>query len=436
MPTKISKLEVSNFLRLGNIVIVPKGLVMRVTGPNGAGKTSVLKAIRAVNGGESMSPPEPIRSGATAALIRETLLNGNTIERRWSRRRDGTFEPKLEIRDAQGVPQKKPQGLLDGMGDPKKSNLDPLAFIREKPKDQMLTLRRVSDCDLSDVERRHATAYASRTELRRYRDDAEALVFEARATANGPLPRVDLKALLDKQAEIAACEGERARVIAAKDAAAAEVQRTAAILKRINEEHSMAIAASDAAIQANRSALFDFDNLPPPVDASALRAEIAGAEAKNREADARDRAMADSKLKEKAFAEAQSDWEEAEKAVKTIEAERETKIAAAKFPIPGLGFNPNGEGVTYKGQPLEQASGAEKIRVGLAIAMTLAGGLREVIIEDASLLDETSLAIVEEMAAANDCRVWLEEITADGGEIVELKDGAIVEPKARKEARR
>lgn len=435
MPAHIAQLEVSDFLRLSNILIVPKGLVVKVVGPNGSGKTSILKAIRAVNGGESMSPPEPIRTGARHALVRETLSNGNVIERRWSRRHDGTFEPKLEIRDAQGLPQKKPQTLLDGMGDPKKSNLDPLAFVREKPKDQMLTLRRVSDCDLSDVEKRHATAYASRTELRRYRDDAEALVFEARATANGPLPRVDLKALLDKQAEIAAAEGERARILAARDIAASNVLRTATRLKQIAEEHRLAVAASDKAIQDNKSALFDFDNLPPPVDATALRAEIEGASAKNREADARERSMADAKLKENAFAEAQADWEEAEKAVKTIEAERETKIAAAKFPIPGLGFNPNGEGVTYKGQPLEQASGAEKIRVGLAIAMALAGGLREVIIEDAAILDEASLAIVEEMAKANDCRVWLEIlVTDDETDVFELKDGAMVDRKAKKKA--
>lgn len=109
-----------------------------------------------------------------------------------------------------------------------------------------------------------------------------------------------------------------------------------------------------------------------------------------------------------------------------LDAARKARIASAKWPVEGLGFDEAGT-VTFRGVPLAQASQAEQIRVSMAIGLALNPSLRVVLVRDASLLDEKSLALVSEMAAQADAQVWLERVSkADAGAIV-MEDGHVVE---------
>jgi hypothetical protein len=106
-----------------------------------------------------------------------------------------------------------------------------------------------------------------------------------------------------------------------------------------------------------------------------------------------------------------------------IDAAKADLLAGASFPVPGLGFNDTG--VTYQGVPLEQASGAERLRVAIGVAIAASKGLADVWIRDAALLDDDSLATIEQLALEHDVRVWLELIKApDDGAIV-ISDGMV-----------
>jgi hypothetical protein len=99
-------------------------------------------------------------------------------------------------------------------------------------------------------------------------------------------------------------------------------------------------------------------------------------------------------------------------------------IAGAKMPVDGLSF---GDGmVMFNGFPLDQASAAEKLRVSFAVAMAMNPKLRVVLIRDGSLLDEDSMALVEQMADAHDYQVFVEIVRKDSPVGVVIEDGEVV----------
>ena len=103
-------------------------------------------------------------------------------------------------------------------------------------------------------------------------------------------------------------------------------------------------------------------------------------------------------------------------------------MAAAAFPVVGLGFNDNG--VTFNGVPFSQASSAEQLRVSVAMGLALNPTLRVVLIRDGSLLDDDSLAMVATMAAEKDSQVWIERVGHGEETSVVIEDGAVMAQKA------
>jgi hypothetical protein len=102
------------------------------------------------------------------------------------------------------------------------------------------------------------------------------------------------------------------------------------------------------------------------------------------------------------------------------------------FPVSGLDFR-NGK-VVYNGVPINQASTAEKLRVGMAIAMALNPRLRIIRIEDGSLLDRESWRVIEEMARQGDYQVWIETVADEPGQGIYIYDGQVVGDNGSQEA--
>jgi hypothetical protein len=106
-----------------------------------------------------------------------------------------------------------------------------------------------------------------------------------------------------------------------------------------------------------------------------------------------------------------------------LDAKRDASLAAAKFPVDGLGFTD--DGVTFKGVPFGQASSAEQITVSLAMAMALNPKLRVIRILDGSLLDPDSMQTIAAMAGENDYQVWVERVSDTSGVGVVIEDGEV-----------
>ena len=112
--------------------------------------------------------------------------------------------------------------------------------------------------------------------------------------------------------------------------------------------------------------------------------------------------------------------------IEEIDAERVKRIGAAALPVPGLGFDGDGN-VTLNDLPFSQASQAEQLRVSLAMGAALQPTLRLIIVKDGSLLDAKSLGIVGAFARDNDLQILMERV-GDGAEVgVVIEDGAVLE---------
>ena len=153
------------------------------------------------------------------------------------------------------------------------------------------------------------------------------------------------------------------------------------------------------------------------LDLDALREKMAGIEEHNRKA----RENADHA---KRVEELNGAVRVQEKLNDDLEALREKKaeaIAAADFPVDGLAIDE--DGVTFQGVPLAQASGAEKIRISAAIGLAMNPELRVLLVRDASLLDDQSMAALTTFAAEKDAQIWLETVGDRPGACVVIEDG-------------
>jgi len=112
----------------------------------------------------------------------------------------------------------------------------------------------------------------------------------------------------------------------------------------------------------------------------------------------------------------------------TLEEKREARIAmieSADFPIEGLSLDANG--VLYNGIPFEQASSAEQLRVSVAMGFAMNPNLKVILIRDGSLLDDTNLAMIREMAKEAEAQIWVERVGKDKQASVIIEDGMIKE---------
>jgi AAA domain len=167
----IIELHVENVKRIKALQIVPTANTVVVSGANDSGKTSTLDAISYALAGERELCEEPLRRGEKSGKVRiklsEELNNVCIIERRFTP--SGTV---LEIKNADGVPQKTPQALLDAIIG--KICFDPLTFVRLKKEPQTKLLAELVGLDFTEVNAVRAQTFQERTIRNRELDAAKA----------------------------------------------------------------------------------------------------------------------------------------------------------------------------------------------------------------------------------------------------------------------
>lgn len=461
---RITALRIKDFKRITDLEIDADRALIILGGRNGAGKTTALDAIACALVGAKAIPDEPIRRGADRGEV-EVTLDGVTVKRTFTRAPDGKIGGTLTIKTADGMRPTSPQSWLDSkLGD---LACDPLAFMAADPAKQAERLRKIAGVDTSALDNRRKAVFDERTDIGRdgkrdgaildampHYPDAPAAYVTAATVEPVILAASDVLAELDAATatERIAADADRAYTSAAARHSAADRdlgERTARVAElrqmldlaeraEANARTAM-IAAGAIADDAQKAAQ---DAAGAVVDAAPIRARLAALEGENTAA--RAEAMARNAEARKAAEEVNAQIRANEARAKAlagvttlratyvaktadldaIDKERTALIAAAKFPVEGLGFGADG-GVTFNGYPLSQASGAERIRVSMGIALAANPTIRVVLIRDASLMDEESMALVVKLAEEADAQVWLERVgTSDAGAVV-ITDGAV-----------
>ena len=400
--SKIVKLEASNFKRLRAVEINPDGNLVVIAGRNGQGKTSVLDAITAALGGTSTKAlPRPIRDGEDKAQIvleTEDLIVTRTFS--------GTAS-KLTVKGKDGSTFSKGQAKLDELLG--RLSLDPLAFTQLSEKDQLKTLLDLVELpfDPAKLEADRAKVFAERTDVNRRIKELQGQATGYTIPADVPAEEVSVSALLTQYREAEDSFRAQRQAYDKLDGARARV----AELERLLTDARLAVEAAAAET-------VKYDRVPVP-DLVAIQQKIDNAEQINAGVRA---AKAHRELTER-LTSLQGDADFLTAQLDAIDKRKADGLAAASFPVEGLRFDE--AGVTYQGVPFKQASGAEQLRVSLAMAIALNPGLRVIRIADGSLLDSTNLQLIEEMAASNDYQVWIEMVDETGDFGITIEDGAV-----------
>jgi len=401
--SKIIRLESTNYKRVKAVEIAPDpdGNLVIVAGNNGQGKSSILDSITAALGGvNAKTTPKPIRDGEERAeIILET--EDLVVVRRFTA--SGTT---LTVKSPDGAVYPKGQAKLDDLLG--KLSLDPLAFTQLSDKDQLATLLDLVKLpfDPDELADDRKAIFDRRTEAnRRVKDLAARHAEYAGQLAELPDEEVSVSALLT---DYRAGQELNAKIDKADQAVRFWTEKVADLKRELDEAQEALDLASDYSSKA-----------PEPVDLDAIQTKIDSAEDINM---AVRRKKQGERLREELEG-AKADVAFLSGELEEIDAQKAEGLAAAEFPVDGLGFDESG--VTYQGVPFKQASSAEQLRVSLAMAIALNPKLRVIRIADGSLLDANNLALVEATAREHDFQVWIEMVGDGNGRGIIIEDGEV-----------
>lgn len=411
--TKIVEMRAENYRRLRAVEIRPDGNVVAISGRNGQGKTSLLNAIAVALGGKDLAPKQPIRAGQDRAEIAIQLSDGIKVRRRFRRTESGDTESDLRV-EVDGRDRAKPQAFLSELVG--SIAFDPLAFMREPPAAKAMLLRQlVAGVDFAAIDKANKNDAEERTAVGREARQARA-ASEAIALPPGKPPQpVDSGALVKEITDAYEANGRAAAYEAKREQYEAEInridddiERAEAALKKLRERRA-----------GGKAAIVALGGMPSTFDTAPLEARLRDIEAINSVA-------GDAKRRDELLARArdcEAAYEALTRKIETRNSDVAEAIERARLPVKGLAL---GDGaVMLDGLPIEQASGAEQLKVSVAIAMALNPTLRIMLVDEASSLDADSLQAVAAMAAEKDYQVWLVRVAQDGATGFVIEDGRV-----------
>lgn len=414
--TKLISLTIENVMRIKAIRLQfgPDGGLTVIGGRNAQGKTSVLKAIAMALGGKRAEVDTPINSEAkTGKVILD--LNRFVVRKEWSQKSGSTL--RITTKDSkQGFTS--PQKLLDGLlGD---LSFDPLAFVNQKPAEQVATLKDLVGLDFTEQDAERERLYDRRhligQQVTQLKGQLEGVDF----VEDVPDEEVSISSLLKKRTEME--DQNRAHEAVREDANQKQkaFEAGSAGVERLRSELEAAEQACDTEKEFANSAHARVKALRDDYDLTEIDAKIAAAEGTNaavRQNQGRENIR-------KRLIEEKGEYDGLTEQIDAIDDGKAAKIAAAQFPIDGLGF---GDGtVTYKGMSLSgNASTAEQLRVSTALGLALNPELKLALIDQGEKLDPEHLKVIADMATEKGARVIMTRVSEGDECDVIIEDGEI-----------
>lgn len=380
--------------------------LITIGGENANGKSSVLDAIQAALCGPSKAITNPVHEGAEEATIKLMIGTGSEVTYRIVRKFSKNAPPSIKVYNANGGLEANGSAVLkDLLG---ASGVDPVAFLNLEPIKQRNLLAELVGLNLDTYDQEIATAREKVKEAESHQNRLEARVTELPWFDDAPEETVDAAALSAKLSG-ATIHNSKATMLKTEcdhlenriGAMAVDIERQAAEIKRLTEDLEAKTAKLQDVQQQHVSKSLELAGFER-IDTEAITAELSQIEQTNEKVRAN-----------QAKVRARAEWNAAEDHVK-VQKEAEARavkakkdaLAAAKFPIDGLSFE--GQQIMYNGQPLSQASQAERLRVAMAIALAMRGQVAPIILRDASVLDRASIAEVEALANKHGAIVFAE----------------------------
>jgi DNA repair ATPase RecN len=406
---KVIKLKAENIKKLKAVEIEPKENTVVISGKNGAGKSSVLDSIwYALTGKDSLKKTsKPIREGEDHASV-TVDIGDYVINRNWTSNENSYL--KVENKDGAKFPS--PQALLDSLiGE---LSFDPLEFARiekKKQKEVLLKLLGLS-ANVDELDSQYNDIFNERTYIGRNFKTLKAQ-FDDMAKPKDTLPEKEINISdLTKQLSEAIDNNKAIRET--------EIQltRDEENLDRVEKKISELLLEKEQAennIKSTKAKLakskeIPVGNLQDKIDnAGKINSEIGNAK--------------NYYTKKAEVKKAEKDYKEKTAELESITVKKSELIKSAKMPIDGLSFD--NEGVLFNSIPFSQLSSAEQLKVSISMAMSMNPKLRIIRIMDGSLLDNSNMEIIKNMATDSDFQIWIEKVDESGKIGIYIEDGEI-----------
>jgi len=429
----ITKLSIRDTLRISAVDIEPNGATVTLGGKHAAGKSSILKSILlGLQGktalGKNEKITKPIRDGAKKGIVKieiaeldlvVTLTHTPSTEKLVLTTMEGMVYP--------GAPRERLAKLLQVR------TFNPMSFATADEAKQTEMLMGFLGLDFADLDAQHKRVYDQRSDVNRKGRDLKGVVAKLPHHKDAPSEEVSVKALvgeLEKREAIAAQHdyerhelAEAEREFQEAHVGAAGTSARIVGLERELEQLRQALDARNQELDAQQEHV---DKLKAEVDAQVwpdldeVKTQIAESESINRKVRANQHRATEQK--ELDTLKTQSDALTA--ALEANRTERRKRVAAADFPVDGLGFADDGA-VTLNGIPFSQSSHTEQNEVSAAFMANSNPTLSVFLLPDASTLDEEGLAFMADLAKKQGCQLWLEDCRTTDPDAFIIEDGHI-----------
>lgn len=414
----ITKLQVSNFMKVKLLEIKPNVNAVVISGKNGSGKSSVLNSFfAALQNAEAAKVIEhPIRHGESKASV-TVELGDLIVTRTWTE--SGTY---LKVESKDGASYKSPQTMLDKLVG--KLSFDPLEFAGLSEKEQLRVLMDLVPLPKKpeDFEAEKKALFDERTEVNRDLKSAQArLSGFPSLPENLPDTEVSASSLLDKIREADHNNAERLRADAKRTELLRKSSDNARRLKEYREQLAQLEQEQEEITESIAQATSDLKG-KQHIDTSGFSKQLAELEQTNRLV----RSARDKKQREDEAAELFRKSEALTAQLDALDQEKRAMLAAAPMPVKGLSFDESG--IYFNDVPFSQCSASERLRVSLGILIKLNPKLKVVRFMNDSfhLLDSDNKRVVMDVLGKFGFQCWIESVADEAEESgFMIEDGSV-----------
>ena len=405
---KIIKLSSRNIKNLKAVEITPDGNLVTLTGKNGAGKSAVLDSIFSTLTGKRLK--DPVRHGEERADV-VVEIGEYTVKKRWTSKGEMV---EVSTRDEDDKKQVKtsPQMFLNKIiGD---LSFDPLAFQNMDSGDQVELLKKVVGLDFTDLDKDSEGVYNDRTVLNsRVKESIAHLKNTEAPDPQTPDEEIKFKDALERLNTLRKKQEVYQNVVRIRTDHSENIVAARQEIGSIDEEYKRLVKRKNDLDVAIRGFEHAIEKTPLPAIISqddTKDAEIELEQIEHKNADIRAAKRYREAIRQADKLKKASD--ELTEKLRRIDQDKQTRVAAAKMPIVGLGID--NEIVIYDKIPFDRLSTGQQIRVSTAISMALNPKLKVIFIREGSLLDSDGLKEIAAMAKDQDYQVWIEKCDETG----------------------
>jgi len=437
-PLTIVGLEISGYKRIRAINLKPEptGLVV-LNGKNEQGKSTVVDAIgEGLIGGRH--PGKPVHDGKKRADIK---IDFGELDL-WIRYTDPNDSSKYAI-DIKNKLGGKIEGGQRAVMDALVSKLvDPTRFALMSAPEQTREVMSMIDLpiDLAANKLRESAAMQKRALCDKQVGELEGKVAELReAASEAPTERVDLASLTGQMQEaidhnrIWDETGRRrkrhleeyktdSKAIEAGKRDIAELEERLANA-RVGLESLK--AAAESTLKTGKAVKAELEALGPERNTASIQDDITQAQASAAAYSAADRLYD----REVELEERQDERQVAHSEVEAARKEAKDALAAATFPVEGMSYDVESEGIFFDGDPLKQASQGRLVLIGAELGMKKEPKprIRVLFCREGSFVDPENLVKLAQLADDEEWQVWLERTVGEpDGTGVWIEDGLAV----------